>query len=259
MRIHRACKISDLNWGAVPELVNRLERHNFKIETIKGEISRYPDTITINNIDEFVSNIRENGPPPRYDLSVDGKVDDVKFYFSLSRGWNIHRQHYLYIMLDAPSPLKPLESVMELLGLTPDQEACIRSRPEKTAFIAHRFDNVGNDLADKLARFLELLGFSVATGRGFSPTSIAEKVKKRIEEKAMVLVILTPGSDDTWLIQESILGSITGKPIIILKDTSSSFKAGILSDLEYIPFISPDIESCFIAVLEGLRELGYFE
>jgi hypothetical protein len=259
MRIHRQCKITDLNWGAVRELVSHLERYGFKTKTIKGQISRYPDTFTLENIDEFVDNIRENGSPPGYELSVNGKVDNLDFYLSVSRGLNIHRQEYLSVWLDAPSPLKPLESVMELLGLSPDQEACIPSSPGKTAFIAHRFDNVGNELADKLARFLELLGFSVATGRGFSPTSIAEKVKKRIEEKAMVLVIFTPGSDDTWLIQESILGSITGKPIIILKDTSSSFKAGILSDLEYIPFVSPNIESCFIPVLEGLRELGYFE
>jgi len=45
----------------------------------------------------------------------------------------------------------------------------------------------------------------------------------------------------------------------ILKENSVKFEPGILADHEYIPFVLTNLESGFIAVLEGLRELGYLE
>ena len=130
---------------------------------------------------------------------------------------------------------------------------------ERKAFIAHRFDTNGTDCSDKLARFLELIGFKVVTGRAYAPKSVASKVKDRIEEQAIIFVILTPGADDIWLTQESIIGEVKGKPLIIIKEKSVEFKPGILADHEYIPFDLSNIEVGFLAILEGLRELGYLE
>ncbi|HLW82345.1 MAG TPA: hypothetical protein VKS20_09920 [Candidatus Acidoferrales bacterium] len=110
---------------------------------------------------------------------------------------------------------------------------------------------------DKLARFLGLLGFAVITGRAYSPKSIADKVRSRMEQQAIVFVILTPGDDATWLVQESAIAKIQGKPLFLLKETSAEFKSGILADHEYIPFENGRVESCFVPILEGMREIGY--
>jgi hypothetical protein len=45
----------------------------------------------------------------------------------------------------------------------------------------------------------------------------------------------------------------------VLREADADFKPGILGDLEYIPFTSPRIEGAFIAVLEGLKELGFLK
>jgi hypothetical protein len=80
-----------------------------------------------------------------------------------------------------------------------------------------------------------------------------------INKQHLLFIILTPGSDDTWLIQESILGDIKGKPLFILKETSVNFKSGLFADMEYIPFNTSHVEASFIPILEGLRDLGYFD
>ena len=129
--------------------------------------------------------------------------------------------------------------------------------PSRTVFVAHRFDELGTSCAEKTARFLELLGFRVVTGRAYEPISVAEKVRTRLLSQAIVIAILTPGDDSTWLVQESVLGESHGKPLIVLRDRVADFKPGILGDLEYIPFVAPVVETAFISLLEGLRALGY--
>lgn len=148
------------------------------------------------------------------------------------------------------------KSLAVFLGLEIDDLQPKNPPLEKKCFIAHRFDTAGIQLADKLARFLSLLGFSVSTGHGFSPGSVSEKVKVRMANQAVVFAILTPGEDATWLTQESLLGSL-GKPLFVLKEKDYQFKPGILGDHEYIPFSAPAIETAFIPILEGIRELGF--
>ena len=144
---------------------------------------------------------------------------------------------------------------MELFGLTEQIQSPRVEKLERTVFIAHRFDERGQEADSKVARFLELLGFRVVTGRGFAPTPIAEKVKGRLTSQAIVIAILTTGDDSTWLVQESLLANLGGKPLFLLKEEGTSFKPGLLADVEYIPFESHAIEKAFIPLLEGLREL----
>jgi hypothetical protein len=87
---------------------------------------------------------------------------------------------------------------------------------------------------------------------------VSDKVRTRLEQQGLVFAVLTPGDDTTWLIQESLLADVKGKPLVILKEQTTSFKAALLADHEYIPFDDSNIETTFIPILEGLRELGYF-
>jgi hypothetical protein len=138
---------------------------------------------------------------------------------------------------------------MEFLGLEPCAPAVLVERPSRSIFIAHRFDDTASALADRLARFLNILGFDVKTGRGYAPRSVSDKVRERLEQQAVVVALRTKGEDDTWLIQESILADSRGKPLIIIKELGADFKSGLLADLEYIAFQAPHIEQALVPLL----------
>lgn len=186
-----------------------------------------------------------------------GTEADSRFSFSLHHGFNIHREQFLLVTLTSASPEPILMSAMALLGLSPEQPVQTDLELPRTVFIAHRFDAVGQEASDKVALFLTMLGFECVSGRGYAPGPISEKVKSRLQAQAVVVVVWTPGEDSTWLVQESLLSNLAGKPLILIKDASSIFKPGLLADLEFIPFSEARIEQAFIPLLEGLRALGY--
>ncbi len=149
-----------------------------------------------------------------------------------------------------------MENVISFLGLERDEAGGGKQRPKRKCFVAYRFNDQGEGLATKLRRFLELLGFNVVTGRAFAPPSVSEKVKARMTEQAIVFAILTTGDDKTWIVQESMLGGVSGKPLFLLKEQAYEHNGGLLADHEYITFAALHIEATFVQVLEGLRELG---
>lgn len=147
-----------------------------------------------------------------------------------------------------------IDEIMQVLGLVPEvpQESGLR----KKVFIAYHFDEVGQYCAEKISVFLKLLGFSVLTGRSYSPQSVKDKVKERMDRQDVVIAIHTKGGDDTWITQETVLGAAK-KPLIVLKQRDAEFKPGILSDHEYVEFDGLQIQNTFIPILEGLKELGF--
>jgi len=227
------------------------------VRSVSVEFSHYHDTITYDSLQEAADHVKGKDAPNKHDIWIHGTLQESDFSLNIARGYNIRDEEYLHVIVSCSGAPSILDSVMQFFNLKPREPSTLPPNPPRTAFIAHRFDSTGTDAADKLARFLELLDFQVATGRAYSPRSIKEKVRARIEEQSTVFIILTPGSDDTWLIQESLLGDIKGKPLVILKETSVDFKPGILMDKEYIPFTLPHVYTCFIPILEGLRDLGY--
>lgn len=257
MKIWRSCKIQDINWGTLPDLKSRLTRDGVVVSTASVEFARYPDTITYDSLQHAANDLTCKRAPVRYAIRIYGTHQESDFTLHISRDYNVHNQELLYVIVEGSDPRSILDSVMQFFDLKPDEPSTTPPNPPRTAFIAHRFDSTGTDAADKLARFLELLDFQVVTGRAYSPRSISEKLRARIQEQSIVFIILTPGSDDTWLTQESVLGHIEGKPLVILKETSVEFKPGMLMDKEYIPFTLPHIDASFIPILEGLRDLGY--
>jgi hypothetical protein len=259
MEIYRSCKIADINWGALPEITGRLSKYGIEISSTSVQISRYPDTVTYDSLEKASYDVKENGPPKRFQMNIYGKRNDQSYRLQVLRLRNIHDIDILSLQIYGILELKEFDSIADFLGLVPDEPIAFTSRRHRTAFIAHKFDSQGIECADRLARFLELLKFRVVTGRAYAPRSIAAKVRARIEEQEVILVVLTPGDDNTWLTQESIVADVKGKPLIIVKDRSAEFKPGLLADHEFIPFALPYIESSFIPILEGLRELGYLD
>lgn len=252
--IYLFCKVAPFNWHVLPELPGRLGKMGLSVELHDISIRRYPTNIQYADLEEALNDVRANGQPRGYDLKFWGPLN--RKHFGISRFWNLADQEILQLSLQGFGSVEDARSLADFLGLEVDSVSTSNKMLEKKCFIAHRFDEAGSELADKLARFLSLLNFEVSTGRGFSPGSISEKVKVRIEKQSLVFAILTSGDDSTWLIQESLIGSLE-KPVFILKEKNYEFKPGLLGDHEYIPFTNPAIESTFIPILEGMRELGF--
>jgi len=253
MNISRYCQISDLNWEALTELSARLEKFKIVIDKINIDITLLPDKYTINSINQLLEFIKKQGIPKEYIIDISAKRNNNNITLRVLRSKNIHLQEFLLISISNVDGDEELNSIMKFLNL--EAAKYMPKKIERTAFIAYRFDDIGETLALKLSRFLELLGLSVTTGRAYSPKKISEKVEERMRSQSVVFVILTKGEDNTWLTQEPTLAKTMKKPIFLLKDNEYNYTAGIFADQEFIPFHSQNFEKSFIPILEGLREL----
>ena len=256
MKITRYYKINEINWANLPRLRSQIESIGVKISSINVQITNFPDTVEYPTLEE-ASRIGSVVKPAHFSIYIYGTRKSQNFTFSLSRLVNIYGQERIFSSAGEIESESDLDKITEGLDLITDSKKDIdRQIIGRSVFIAHRFDATGNECAEKVARFLELLGFTVSTGRGFAPSSIGDKVKRRMQNVALVFVILSPGEDETWLVQESVLGHVNEKPVFILKDIASNFKPAIFGDHEFIPFQAPSIENAYVPILEGLKELN---
>lgn len=257
MKISFYCDIKSLNWQVITELPSVLLKNELKVGGIEAVFRRFPESVTLHSMEELSGDIDRKGPPKRFYLNLSGPEGKENFSLVLLKDLNIHAEPYLTVSLESRNPEATLQSVMRFLGLRPEEPEAIACESPRTAFIAHRFDQAGDVAAGKIARFLSLLGFDCLTGQGYEPRSVADKVKSRIMAQAIIIVVLTPGEENTWLIQESLLSSSAGKPLILIRDTTAGFKPGLLADHEFIPICAGCVEQAFIPLLEGLRNVGY--
>jgi hypothetical protein len=84
-----------------------------------------------------------------------------------------------------------------------------------------------------------------------------DSFRRRLLANELVVAIVHPKDDNTWLIQEMAGADFLGKPLIPLLEEGASLKSGIHGDLEYIKFTEGEISQTFTPLLEGLREIGY--
>lgn len=255
--LQRCCVYAALNWKTLPALADQLLKYEIQIERIYVTIRRFPDSVSYSDWEPALSDVAENGDPRRYSVRWSGDGPAGRFTCALVKSsYTDTNQPFVLVEFDGLPDIRVADDVVAFLGLEADKPSPVALLP-RSAFIAHRFDTEGEQVADRLARFLDLLGFDVKTGRGFAPEAVSEKVRKRIESQAVIFIVYTPGDDATWLIQESVLALAREKCVFLLRDPRVAFKSALFGDLEYITFESPNIERAFIPVLEGLRTLGF--
>jgi hypothetical protein len=120
---------------------------------------------------------------------------------------------------------------------------------KKSIFIAHRFDELGNEIAGIISKYCGLLGFAVKDGIGYENRAIPEKVTERIQSQDIFIVILTEGKHD-WLISEMAYAKGLNKYLIVIVDSSLDISKGIVgSDFEHISFPAENIYKCLIDLL----------
>ncbi len=155
-------------------------------------------------------------------------------------------------------PEKILDAIEEGLGLKRYGDVPV-GRVIGTAFIAHGFHEHGQNCANELARFLGLLGIRCYSGRAFAPQSVSNKVQTGLAQYDVVLAIVTPQENKTWIDQEMAISKVLGKDLFILKQADVDFVPGILGDHEYIPFPEKELSKTFIPILEGLAVISGVE
>lgn len=243
--IELSCSDKEPNWSSFKHIKTIFEKIGFQLNTITASVTKGAEQLSFDDIDDITS---DNFKNRNYSININLRDNKT---IRLNKGVNIHSQKYQYLSIDGVKNKEQLYEIADFLGL---EKMEYKKRVEKKVFIAFRFDEVGEVYANKVSQFLKLLDFEVVTGKKFSPESVAEKVKSRMDKQDIVIAIHTPGNDKTWITQETLLASIN-KPLIILKQKEADFKPGILNDHEYIEF-SGNIETTFISILEGIQELG---
>ncbi|HJX30444.1 MAG TPA: hypothetical protein VJ624_01135 [Thermodesulfobacteriota bacterium] len=120
---------------------------------------------------------------------------------------------------------------------------------KKSIFIAHRFDERGNEIASIISKYCMLLGFEVKDGMGYESRVIPDKVTERIQSQDIFIVIFTQGKHD-WLISEMAYAKGINKYLIAMADSSLEVSKGIVgNDFEHISFPPENVYKCLIDLL----------
>ena len=206
---------------------------------------RYPtEDIEVNRFDDVKSIVATKGQARGWKLDCKSSGGRWACFDSLSSKF-ISIEFYS----SQVNPDEPITAIQEALELIPLQ------RLIESVFIAHGFDDLGTVYANEVRIFFQELGIHVETGEYFEPESVPDKVKQRIEKCDIFVAIVNPQDDHTWIIQETSFAHSKEKQLIILVDHEANFKAGLLGDIEYIPFYRERISEGFVKILQGLNKI----
>lgn len=260
MRVNRyfiAEKVTCKPWETI---IEKYESEGYDVE-VEFNLS-YPDAdISIGRKKELQDTLRSKGEPTEYSarlyvrkeyLSIE-RVTDYHFWFWTTQSLLQITSHDLELIN------RGFDLAKQILNLQYcDKKDLPTANKEKIVFLAHSFDEMGNAYALRLSKFLDLLGFNVLSGQGFSPKAISRKVKERLQIAKLILVVFSEKKDTTWLIQEAAIKS-EGKPVIVLIEDGVEWEPGLHGDIEFIKFPRGNIEASFIGILEGLDDQRFID
>lgn len=138
---------------------------------------------------------------------------------------------------------------------------------QRLPFLSISFDKKDKNINEYFKDILKALQIDFETGEKYSKDSIPEKVKKRIENTDLIIVIfvkrdeLTKGGYVTpaWLIKELSHAQANGKEVIALVEEGINDIAGLKMEKEIIPFKrdhQTKMLDATIKFLEALKEHG---
>lgn len=123
---------------------------------------------------------------------------------------------------------------------------------KKSIFLAHRFDDYGNNQAEILNKFLRRLGFDVKEGSGYEAKDIPDKVADKIKAQDILICLVTPG-ESSWILSEVAFAKGKNKYIIIVCQDDVVFNKGIIgSDYEHMLFPKNNVEKSFSDLVYAL-------
>lgn len=205
----------------------------------------YPsDEVEVDSFDEVTELFASRGPTTRHAVVAKSSGGRYACFDTTNLAQIVLEYHSGELNVEAE-----VAKIEKALSLRPLQ------RLIQSAFIAHGFDQKGKTYAQQISQFLRLLGVAVTTGEYFEPTSVSEKVKRRIAENDMFVAVVTPQDDRTWIIQETTYADSLNKHPIVLIETTIEQKRGLRGDQEDVFFPDGHVSEAFVKILQGLRKL----
>jgi len=146
-----------------------------------------------------------------------------------------------------------IKNIFQLLNPKEELEKKVsKYNLKKSIFLAHRFDNMGNEYSRIMIRFLSSIGFKVLEGSGYESRDIPSKVLDKIKQQDIFICLVTPGNH-SWILSEASTAKALNKYIVIICQANTQFDKGILGqDFEYISFPEGFIEKIFADIIYAL-------
>lgn len=138
-----------------------------------------------------------------------------------------------------------------------DKEGYRQKMLDASVFVARHFDPTADGYYRRLSSFLELLDFDVKQGEEYTSEAIPEKVKRRIYQQELMLVVVSGDRDHTWLVSEASYALGLGKHVVFMVEQDAKVETALLGkDLEQIRFQCDRIEETFCSLLREFRSVG---
>ena len=133
----------------------------------------------------------------------------------------------------------------------------VRWAPHATALIGCHFDETGKRAAERLQRFLSLIGFArVDIADAVRNETIQDKVRSYLDTNSFYIGIITGNRDHAWISAESAYALAKGKEVVLIIGPSVKFDPTLFGrDREHLSFATT-IDETFIGLLEDFRSRG---
>lgn len=139
----------------------------------------------------------------------------------------------------------------------PDPDKQRATYPQPTVFLGRHFDERASAIAQKLTRFLSLLGLDVIEAERYTAQAIPSKVSSLIDRQAIYLGLVTKNPEHDWITGEASYAHGKARHVILITEEGAGFNPTILGkDYEQIRFVGDEIETSFTKLLEEFRDIG---
>lgn len=128
---------------------------------------------------------------------------------------------------------------------------------DASVFVARHFDQTADEYYRRISNFLGLLDFDVKQGEEYTSEDIPAKVKRRIDQQEIILVVVSGNRDHTWLVSEASYALGLSKHVVFMVEQGVKLETALLGkDLEQIRFPCDRIEETFCSLLREFRSVG---
>jgi tetratricopeptide (TPR) repeat protein len=127
-----------------------------------------------------------------------------------------------------------------------------------TGFVGHSFAREDEEIISQLTEFFSKLGVVCDSGKRAEPTSVSDKVRRRIRDAEFFIGIFTRRdaksngsySTSSWVLEEKAFAIAEGKKLLLFVEEGVEDIGGIQGDHEYIRFGRENFGSALIKSID---------
>jgi tetratricopeptide (TPR) repeat protein len=135
---------------------------------------------------------------------------------------------------------------------------------QTTAFVGHSFAPEDEEIVDRLTDFFSKLGVACESGKRPEPTSVSDKVRKRIKDAEIFIGIFTRRGEaradgayatSSWIVEEKAFALAENKRVLIFLEENVEDFGGIQGDLEHIRFKRDNFGEALISAIDYILSI----